>query len=150
MTEKDHKKKKKIKKTDPWGAQSNLVKMNSDKTNNSLVRTFPGQMVGQAFSLVKTILTNNWNTNFWYDEHFLRFVGIKSTDNTNFLRPYAQNHRHFERKVQTFEFSKASGSTKRSLKSFFLCLWSFYYFLKSFIFTKDHPIRAQQHLSIVG
>ena len=50
------------------------------------------------------------NTNFRWDEHFLRSVGIKSSDNTNFLCSYAQNYHHFQRKVQTqtFEVSKAS------------------------------------------
>ena len=84
--------------------------------------TFVGNSV---LSFTTSELKNNCNTNFRLNKHFLRSVGIKSSDNTNFSPFLGPKPLPFERKVPTFEFSKAPDSTKSSLKSIFLCRWSF-------------------------
>ena len=118
--------------------QSNLVKTNSDKTNtyNSLIRTFPGQMVGQAFRLVEKI-------------RFRRTTVKRTFDKTNiFSGPSASKVRITQtfsvHTLKTTAISKKSSNfwifwrllilLKFLKQHFFFAFGCFYYFLKPFIF----------------
>ena len=107
--------------------QKSKCSQTSDKTNNSLVRTFAGQMVGQAFSLVKKIRLRRTTVTRTFDKTNIcsgpsaSKVRITQTFSIRTLKTTAI----LKEKFKLLNFQRLLTLLKVRCKACFFGLWSF-------------------------